>query len=247
MKKITALLLAVLMMVAFVITGCDSSNKAGADTNNDNTVVSNEDNGVKSEGVMTYAEYMAADIDSAVVIEAYVQGKQSWWDDKATVYAQDKDGAYFLYNMSCSEEDYAKLTNGTKIKVSGYKSEWSGEIEIVDATFEIIEGNYVATAEDISALVGTDEIVNKQNQFVAVKGLTVTKIEYKGDPGTDDIYLTATLGETEFALCVEFYLTGSETDTYKAVQALAEGDVINVEGFLYWYNGAQLQITSVSK
>ena len=29
----------------------------------------------KSEGVMTYEEYMAADLDSEVVIEAYVQGK----------------------------------------------------------------------------------------------------------------------------------------------------------------------------
>lgn len=38
----------------------------------------------KSEGVMTYEEYMAADLDSEVVIEAYVQAKQSWWEDKAT-------------------------------------------------------------------------------------------------------------------------------------------------------------------
>ena len=30
--------------------------------------------------------------------------------DKATVYSQDKDGAYFLYNMACSQDDYVKLT-----------------------------------------------------------------------------------------------------------------------------------------
>ena len=30
-------------------------------------------------GVMTYEEYMAADLDSQVVIETYVQAKQSWW------------------------------------------------------------------------------------------------------------------------------------------------------------------------
>ena len=63
----------------------------------------------KSEGVMTYEEYMAADLDSEVVIEAYVQAKQSWWEDKATLYTQDQDGAYFIYNSVCSEEDYAKL------------------------------------------------------------------------------------------------------------------------------------------
>lgn len=44
----------------------------------------------KSEGVMTYEEYMAADLDSEVVIEAYVQAKQSWWEDKATLYTQDQ-------------------------------------------------------------------------------------------------------------------------------------------------------------
>jgi len=69
---------------------------------------------------MTYEEYAAAAIDEAVVIDAYVQGKQSWWDNKATVYTQDEDGAYFLYEMACSEEDYAKLVPGTHILVKGY-------------------------------------------------------------------------------------------------------------------------------
>lgn len=99
----------------------------------------------KSEGVMTYEEYMAADLDSEVVIETYVQAKQSWWEDKATLYTQDQDGAYFIYNSVCSEEDYAKLVPGTKIKVTGYKTEWSGEVEIAEgATFEIEEGSYIA-------------------------------------------------------------------------------------------------------
>ena len=34
---------------------------------------------------------------------------------------QDKDGAYFVYNMACTEADYDKLTPGTKIKVTGHK------------------------------------------------------------------------------------------------------------------------------
>ena len=113
MKKITSLLLAAVLAVA--CAGCGSK---GGDTD------------AKSEGVMTYAEYDSAALESEVVIEAYVQAKQSWWDNKATVYAQDKEGGYFIYNMACSEEDYAKLTTGTKIKVTGYKTEWSGEVEI---------------------------------------------------------------------------------------------------------------------
>ena len=98
MKKIIALLLTGLLALSCV--GCGGST-ADAD--------------VKSEGVMTYDEYVAAELDSEVVVETYVQAKQSWWEDKATVYTQDKDGAYFLYDMACSAEDYEKLTPGTKI------------------------------------------------------------------------------------------------------------------------------------
>ena len=49
-------------------------------------------------------------------------------------------------------------------------------------------------------------------------------------------------GET-YEFCVEFYLCGQDTDVYKAVEALNVGDVIDLEGFLYWYNGANLQAT----
>ena len=67
------------------------------------------------------------------------QAKQSWYEDKATVYAQDKDGGYFFYDMACPEDEYDLLTPGTKIQVTGYKSEWSGETEIMDGSFEIID------------------------------------------------------------------------------------------------------------
>ena len=33
-----------------------------------------------AEGVMSYADYMAAEIDDEVTIECYVQAHQSWWD-----------------------------------------------------------------------------------------------------------------------------------------------------------------------
>ena len=117
-------------------------------------VVALADEAVKSEGVMTYADYVAAELDSEVVIETYVQAHQSWWDGKITCYTQDEDGAYFLYNMACTEEDAAKLVPGTKIKVTGYKAEWAGEVEIIDATFEILEGSFIAEPLDVTALLG---------------------------------------------------------------------------------------------
>ena len=34
---------------------------------------------------MSYAEYVAAEEDEEVTISGYVQAKQSWWENKATV------------------------------------------------------------------------------------------------------------------------------------------------------------------
>lgn len=241
MKKIVSYLLIFTLAIACV--SCGSKNG---------------DDGKKSEGVMTYAEYMAAELETPVVIEAYVQAKQSWWEDKATVYAQDKDGAYYLYDMACSEADYKKLTQGTKIKVTGYKTQWSGEIEIRDATFEIEDGNYVAKAMDVTSLLGKDELIDHQNKFVSFKGMTVEPIQdeagneaaflYKwngsGQDG-DDLYFKVSVDGATYTFTVESYLCDNTTDVYAAVKNLKVGDKIDMEGFLYWYEGVNPHITSV--
>ena len=56
------------------------------------------DPAAKSEGVMTYAQYAAAELDTDVVIECYVQATQSWYNDKIVVYAADPDGGYLIYS-----------------------------------------------------------------------------------------------------------------------------------------------------
>ena len=202
----------------------------------------------KSEGVMTYAEYDAAAMDAEVVIEAYVQATQSWWDNKITAYLQDPDGAYFCYEMACTEEDAAKLTQGTKIKVTGTKGAWAGEIEIMDATFEFVESEkWIAEATDVTALLGTEELIKHQNKFVTFKGLTVVAVEYRnGEPG-DDIYVTVSKDGANYSFCVERYLTGPETEVYTAVGALQAGDTVDIDGFLYWYEGVNTHITAVTK
>lgn len=241
MKKFLALFLVFAFVFAFV--GCTKKVDINA----------------KSKGVMTYAEYKAAALDSKVVIEAYVQAKQSWWEDKATVYTADGDGAYFLYNMACSEADYAKLTAGTKIKVTGFKSAWSGEIEITDATFEIETGSYIAKALDVTALLGKDTIIDHQNEFVSFKGMTVAAstdadgkevaylYKYNGS-GTDgdDLYFKVSVNGATYTFTVESYLCDKTTAVYSAVKNLKVGDKIDMEGFLYWYNGVNPHITSVT-
>ena len=80
----------------------------------------------------------------------------------------------------------------------------------------------------------------------AFKGLTVEKIEYKnGEPG-DDIYLTLSKDGKSYDFCVEVYLTGEDHDVYKAVGELKAGDKVDVEGFVYWYNGVNPHITKIA-
>lgn len=214
-----------------------------------------------TEGVMSYADYVAAEIDSEVCVETYVQAKQGWWEDngvgKATFYTQNQDGAFFIYDMPCSQEDYDKLAVGTKIKVTGYKAEWSGEVEIVDATYEILDTDtFVAEAKDVTDLLGKEELIDSQNLFVAFKGMTVEAANdegaaylYKHDgSGTegDDLYFKVSLDGNTYTFTVESYLCDKDSDVYKAVQNLQVGDVIDMEGFLYWYEGVNPHITSVT-
>ena len=238
MKKILALVLALVLCASFALA---------------------EEETAEVE-LMTYEDYKLAEIDAPVKIETYVQATQAWWNNQITIYAQSPEGAAFIYNAACSEEDAAKLVPGTKILVNGYKAEWMGEVGIIDATIEILEGDpFIAEAEDVTALLGADELVEHQNELVAFKGLTVEDYEengektgaafkYKDAEGkTDDLYFQVSKDGQVYGFCVEFYLCGNDTDVYKAVEGLQVGDVIDCEGFLYWYNGANPHITAVIK
>ncbi len=213
----------------------------------------------KGEGVMTYADYMAAAVDDEVVVECFVQDTQSWWEDQITIYAADADGAYFIYNAACTEEDSAKLVPGQKIKVTGYKAEWSGEFEIAEGTIEFEDGStFISEPVDVTDLLGTDELIEHQNQRVAFTGMTVEpstdpdgkEVAYlfnwdgSGAAG-DDLYFNVSKDGETYSFTVESYLTGEDTDVYKAVQALEVGQVVNMTGYLYWYEGANPHIISV--
>ena len=271
MKKIVALLLALSIMMAFAACGNNetpaTTTKPQATTQIPTTVPSTTaptepefDPAAKSEGVMTYAQFAAAEMNTEVVVETFVQAKQGWWEKDgvglATFYTVDTEGGYFLYNMACSKEDYDKMVPGTHIRVTGWKAEYAGEVEIIDCTYEILtDGTYIADATDVTALLGAENLADYMNMFVSVKGATVAAANEAGDAfmykwngsGSegDDLYFCVTVGGATYTFCVESYLCGVGSEAYEAVRALKVGDVIDLEGFLYWYNGAQPHITSV--
>ena len=99
MKKLIALLLALVMVVGLVACGNKEEAAAPVETEaaTEDTAPSAGEEGVLDGGaevgveaapevtVMSHEDYVAAELDAEVVIETYVQDHQSWWEDKITV------------------------------------------------------------------------------------------------------------------------------------------------------------------
>lgn len=261
MKKLIALLLALVMVLSMAACAAsdDSNDKdkdPGTSESKPNDSKPDAPNPPAPDTAMTHAEFLAAEEDEPVEVLCYVQATQNWWDGKIVIYAQDAVGGYFAYNVACTQEEAAQLVPGTCIRIKGYKTFYKGMPEIAEgATFTVEETTYVAPVEDMTALLGKQELVDKAGMKAAFKGLTIAKIEYKnGEPG-DDIYVDFTLGDATYSFCVERYLTDPDTAVYKAFAELQVGDVVDVEGFVYWYDadedasgdGINTHITKVTK
>lgn len=263
MKKIIALLLALSLLAAFA--GCGKKDEAPAATEAPATTETTADQApvetvLPEAESMSYAEYMAAPVDTPVCVETYVQAHEDWWDNKINIYAQSEDGAYFIYGAECSEEQAALLEEGTKIRVNGFKTIWegSGEIEIIDATFEILEGSYIAAPTDMTGSMGASNLIDNQNWKIEVRDLTVEAAndegaaflynwDGSGKAGDNcDLYFNVSDSTGTYTFTVESYLCGEGTDVYNTVTNLKVGDKIDLEGFLYWYNGPQPHVTSVT-
>ena len=110
----------------------------------------------------------------------------------------------------------------------------------------------------MTALLGTDSLIDHQNEFVSFKGMTVEASkdadgneapflyswDGSGEDGSD-LYFNVSLNGNTYTFTVESYLCDASTDVYAAVKNLKVGDKIDMEGFLYWYEGVNPHITSV--
>ena len=171
MKKLTAILLVLVMMLS--IAACAPATTENPGTSSSTPAPSDPTPSTPASTAMTHAEYQAAEKDAAVEVECYVQATQSWWDNKIVIYAQDKDGGYFAYNVTCTEDEAAKLVPGTKINIKGYKTAYKGMPEVAEgATFTVVEGadTYVAEPVDMTDLLGKQELVNKAGMLASFKG-----------------------------------------------------------------------------
>ena len=244
MKKLLTIMLSVLMVFGLAACGKDENdnNTDGPTDGSDVVEVTAKDD---------YASFMAADVDAEVEVLMYVQAHQAWWEKDGqgvmTLYGMDKDGGYFVYEAKMDKETADSIKEGTLVKVTGVKAEWAGEVEIMDATVEVLGETKTFEATDVTDVVADSEkLATYMNQKIAMKGLEVVEVSVKDSEYDPDLYITCKLGDTEVNLCVENYLTGPDTEVYMTGKDLTAGTIIDVEGFLYWYEGANPHVTSIS-
>ena len=258
MKKLLAILLVFAMIVAAAAckkpeetnpseTKATEAGQESKDETKESTEAPDETD-APVEGAMTYAEFAAAAIESEVTIAAYIQAKQKYSEQygNTTLYMEDEDGGYFVYRIAMTKEEYDSLELGQRLKITGFKAMWpeeNGEIEITDATFEIVDGVYFESyAEDVTEFLGTDELADYMNRRVAFSGLTVAAKDENGaaffyswngsgERGADIYFDLEKDGQT-YTFVVESDLCDQDSAVYKAAEALKVGDVVDLEGFL---------------
>lgn len=211
-----------------------------------------------SDSICSYTEFISADDSRPVTIESYLQEKQTWADGKTNIHLQDETGAYYISNLACSLEEYQALKQGQKLRIRGYKMDFSGQLQITDAVFSHLDGMYVAEPVDISDLLNTDELYLHLNQKVRFHTMTIKPMfdgvsafyygwDNSGSMDKDsDLYFTASDGRKSLTFLVKAQMCGNDSDVYRTVQQLRVGDTADLEGILCWYNGPQPLVTSIS-
>ena len=245
MKKILTVLLGVFMVLSLV--GC--SNKAAEQEQE--TLVD-----PAPTAANTYEDFLAAELDTELELLMSVQCAYIDYKGNGYVFLQDDNGATFGYCEGADETLFNAMTPGTLVRVKGYKGEWSGELELIDATYEIIAGAYDGKnydAIDLTDKVGdNDTLATHMNKKSSFKGLTVKEWLYnwdgKGERETSDIYLTCTCpngNDIQFVIKTGMYDCNSEL--FQFVETLQAGDVVDVESFMYWYEGPQPYVNAITK
>ena len=63
----------------------------------------------------------------------------------------------------------------------------------------------------------------------------------------DDLYFNASIDGATYTFTVESYLRGPDSEVYQTVKDLQIGEEIEMEGYLYWYEGVNPHIIYVER
>lgn len=245
MKKLLTVLLGVLMVLALV--GCGAKKEE--------TPVVDEDEPVEEvvTAANTFADYEAAEIDAELELLMSVQCAYIDYKGNGFVFLQCDEGATLGYCDGADTELFAKMTPGTLVKVHGYKSEWSGELELGDATYEIVGEGTNYEALDVTDLCGDIEgLTPAMNEKVSFKALQVKEYKYNwdgsGQRDSSDIYLDVECpNNADMTFVIKTGMYDCNSELFQFVETLESGDLVDIEAFMYWYEGPQPYINAIAK
>ena len=212
---------------------------------------------------LTYAEYAAASDEAKVVIEGYIQSYALvYGGSRVSMFLQDDDGGYYVYLAVCDAEKASQLEIGKLVRVTGVKGSYAGEREVQEqSTFEFLSESKIYDPFDITALLGETPTLEKMmNRRVSLKGLVIRE-SYGTDDASfaflynwdgsgkagdnNDIYFSASHGEDYSLFVVESDENQEGSSVYSSATSFSVGDVVDLEGFLYWYNGPNIHVSSI--
>ena len=105
----------------------------------------------------TYNNIVENDIDKAV-------------KDSINIDIVDYDKIHVIDSKSVSCGSQILVEEGLKMVAQGFD------------TFEIVESEkWIAEATDVTALLGTDDLIKHQNKVVSFKAMTIEKVEFKNN------------------------------------------------------------------
>ena len=101
-----------------------------------------------------------SDKESVGVIFADLNGLKCINDKYGHVVGDDPGDLTALAAAGAvTEEEASQITEGAHLLVSGYKREWSGEVEILEAKFQLLEGQYKSEAKDLTFALSEETIL----------------------------------------------------------------------------------------
>ena len=134
----------------------------------------------------SFAEYVAAQDDDTVVCKGVITAmlSKAKGNSSNSIYFQDSDGGYYVYNLA--EDPYTELglKEGMTIRATGIRDTYSGTYEIINTTIEILDDTINMPAPvDFTEIYTNAEVltdaalVGPQSMLVTVKGVEITSQE----------------------------------------------------------------------
>ena len=134
----------------------------------------------------------------------------------------------------------------------------SDALEICDVSYELLKGKHLYEPMDVTTMLTDESLIRYQYRFVEFKGMIVDGIRVNGQDHAyayewdgsgqegDDLYFELSHNGNVYSFIVAASYCDETTDVYQAVKQLKIGDVVDVEGFLYWYNGMNPVVTGIT-